>query len=117
MLMLILYIIALGSVNGSMVQLRRSLFEPPDLEQAGPSGQGRPQNIVPEQAQQPEPLLGERAGEERVDLQGRVDPEVPGPLLVISQDDEGWGEIDKLGVWDCVLSPFQAIEEIPDQHR
>ena len=47
----------------------------------------------------------------------RVDPVVPGPLGQVRQDDDGWGEIDKLGAWDCALSPFPAIEEIPTQHR
>ena len=52
-----------------------------------------------------------------MDLSIRVDPVVPGPLGQVRQDDDGWGEIDKLGAWDCALSPFPAIEEIPTQHR
>ena len=62
-------------------------------------------------------MQGRGVEEELLDLHDRVDPEVPGPLPAVHEEEEGWGEIDRLGVWDCVLSPFQAIEEIPDQHR
>ena len=54
---------------------------------------------------------------DKIDLTPRVNPTVPGPLAQVKQDDEGWGEIDKLGAWDCSLSSFSAIEEIPAQHR
>ena len=54
---------------------------------------------------------------EQLDLEHRIDPTVPGPLPSEHKDDDGWKEIDKLGAWDCVLSPFQAIVEIPAQHR
>ena len=50
-------------------------------------------------------------------MHDRGNPEVPGPLPVVPEDDEGWGEMDRLGVWKCVLFAFQGIEEIPDQHR
>ena len=53
----------------------------------------------------------------KLDLAGRVNPCVPGPLAQVMQDDEGWGEIDKLSAWECALSTFPAIEEIPAQHR
>ena len=52
-----------------------------------------------------------------MDLQDRIDPIVPGPLPSVRQDENGWGEIDRLGVWECALSSFPAIEEIPAQHR
>ena len=62
-------------------------------------------------------MPGRGVEEELLSLHDRVDPVVPGPLLAVHEDVEGWGEIDRLGVWECVLSPFQAMEEIPDQHR
>ena len=34
---------------------------------------------------------------DKIDLTDRVDPAVPGPLPQVRQDEEGWGEIDKLG--------------------
>ena len=55
--------------------------------------------------------------DEEVDLREKVDPVVPGPLPSVQEHETGWGEIDRLGVWECVLSPFSAIEEIPAQHR
>ena len=63
------------------------------------------------------PVVGRGVGEDFISLQERVDPEIPGPLPTILEDGFGWGEIDKLGVWDCILSPFSAIEEVPAQHR
>ena len=33
----------------------------------------------------------------QMDLTGRVNPEVPGPLDQVRLDDDGWGEIDHLG--------------------
>ena len=61
--------------------------------------------------------LGRGVSDEVINLQERVDPAVPGPLPTTQEDSMGWGEIDKLGVWDCVLSTFSAIEEVPAQHR
>ena len=69
------------------------------------------------QQQNRDQVVGRGVGEEVVSLLDRVTPPVPGPLLTILNDESGWGEIDRLGVWDCVLSPFSAIEEVPAQHR
>ena len=56
--------------------------------------------------------------EEKVNIKDWFEPEVPGPQESISNADaEGWSMIDALGAWDCTLSRFSAIEEIPAQHR
>ena len=56
-------------------------------------------------------------GEEYVDIQDRFNPEVPGPQPLVRQDEDGWDEIDQIGAWECALSKFQAIAEVPAQHR
>ena len=33
------------------------------------------------------------------------------------QAGEGWTAIDRLSPWDCFFSPFDAMEEVPRQHR
>ena len=60
--------------------------------------------------------------EEQLSLLNRVDPFIPGPLLHSGDDyhdayADGWSHIDKMSVMDCVLCPFQAIEEVPNQYR
>ena len=76
---------------------------------------------VPGQAAEGQPLPAQHGGigieEEYVDIQDRVNPLVPGPQPLVRQDEDGWDEIDQLGAWDCALSPFQAISEVPAQHR
>ena len=62
-------------------------------------------------------LVGRKTGDELIPLEHRFDPEVPTPIEGKTVDADGWGEIDQLSGWDCVLSSFPAIEEIPAQHR
>ena len=83
---------------------------------AGQQGPGH-QDPLQAPARPHEQLVGRRVEEEQMDLQDRLDPIVPGPLPSVRQDEDGWGEIDRLGVWECALSSFPAIEEIPVQHR
>ena len=42
---------------------------------------------------------------------------IPGPVEITAVDVDGWLMIDTLGAWDCVLSRFSAMEEIPSQHK
>ena len=56
--------------------------------------------------------------EGKVDLRPWFDPVVPGPVQgVVQEDGDGWGMIDTLGVWDCGLSSFRALENVPLLHR
>ena len=59
--------------------------------------------------------MDRRGEEDRVDLQPFVDAEVPGPVPLAErlQDVEGWGEIDSWGAWECAISPFFTLEEVP----
>ena len=89
------------------------------IVQAGQPGPS--QAHAPEDGLQPGPssfqVVGRAAAEEMISLRERVDPVVPGPLPTLQVDEAGWGEIDKLGAWECALSPFTALEEVPAQHR
>ena len=53
---------------------------------------------------------------EREDLEPWIDPFVPvaGP---VHMDASGWGQIDGLGAWDCALTGFHAMEEVPWVHK
>jgi hypothetical protein len=62
-------------------------------------------------------LTGIRTDDEQIDITDRLDPTVPGPIEIIGVDADGWVMIDTLGAWDCVLSRFAAMEEIPSQHK
>ena len=56
--------------------------------------------------------------DDKVDLGPWLDPEVPGPFLGPLQDDgDGWNRIDRLGVWECGLSSFRSLEEVPTRFR
>ena len=61
--------------------------------------------------------IGKKSGDELIPLQHRINPEIPKPLDKKTVDSDGWGEIDQLSGWDCALSSFPAMEEIPAQHR
>ena len=55
--------------------------------------------------------------EERQKLGLWLDPQVPGPLPVVVDDGDGWSRIDSLGAWECGLSSFRPLEEVPSIHR
>ena len=59
------------------------------------------------------------APEEELDLQPFLDPLVPGavPWCQGQEEGDGWTAIDRLSAWDCFLSPFGALEEVPHQHK
>ena len=55
--------------------------------------------------------------EERQELGPWLDPQIPGPLPVVVDDGDGWLRIESLGAWECGLSSFRALEEVPSLHR
>ena len=63
-----------------------------------------------------DPTVGGAAGEL---LAGRVSPAIPtaGPVGQEQADADGWGEIDKLGAFDCMLCEFAMLDEVPMQHQ
>ena len=65
--------------------------------------------------QQARVVRGVVAGEQ-VDLDPWLDPEVPMPGPVFP-DMDGWSKIGGLGGWECTLSCFQAMEEVPNSHK
>ena len=56
-------------------------------------------------------------GEEQVQLEGLIDPEVPGPRPVAPADALGWNVIDTFGVWECTLCEFPMMKDIPSRFR
>ena len=51
---------------------------------------------------------------EQGDLAGRLNPDVPAPLIgPLIQDGDGWRDIDRLGAWECALNVFSSLEEVP----
>ena len=55
---------------------------------------------------------------EQVSLEGWLDPEVPGPHIGPAEEDAtGWNQIDKWGVWDCLLCQFPTMADIPGGYR
>ena len=60
--------------------------------------------------------LGPPEGKE--DLGPWLDPEVPGPFIgPVQEDADGWARIDAFGVWECGLSSFRPLENVPLIHR
>ena len=54
----------------------------------------------------------------RADLSPWLDPVVPGPRHgPLPDDGDGFNRIDLLGVWECGLSSFRALEEVPTRFR
>ena len=58
---------------------------------------------------------GRGVGVDEGDIQSRLNPEVPGPVLTGEEieDDSGWAEIDRVGAVDCALSEFSAMDDVP----
>ena len=53
---------------------------------------------------------------EKEDLRPWLNPQVPGPNTgLILADGDGWNRIDSLGAWECGLSSFRALENVPTQ--
>ena len=92
--------------------------EPPHQQVAAPVQQGGALPIQQAIQPGPGPPLGTPDLDGKEDLRPWLDPVVPGPVTgVIREDGDGWSEIDRLGVWDCGLSPFRALEDVPLIHR
>ena len=61
---------------------------------------------------------------QKLSLLDRVDPIIPAPLTTtmdgynaLDTYADGFEYIDQLSAMECVLSPFQAMDEVPKQHR
>ena len=75
----------------------------------------------------PAPLLnpsGIVLSDERLSLLDRVTPDMPGALTTTMEGynalgtyADGFEHIDQLSAMECVLSPFQAMDEVPKQYR
>ncbi|MCP4269864.1 MAG: hypothetical protein GY777_30545 [Candidatus Brocadiaceae bacterium] len=50
-------------------------------------------------------------------LKIRLNPVIPSAAEFTGIDADGWCMIDALDAWECALSRFSAIEEIPAQHK
>ena len=60
----------------------------------------------------------EEGSEYRVNITDRWKPVIPNPSVVIQgTDSDGWCYIDLLGAWDCMLTSFGVMEEVPFQHQ
>ena len=96
--------------------------QPMDLDQ--PTNQADTPNRP---ASQPGPsasqLGSQREGEDREaqgrgSLRDRISPDIPPPRLPPAGDsDIEWAQIDRIGGWKAIISPFGAIDQIPAQHK
>ena len=59
------------------------------------------------------------AAQEFGNLADRLDAQVPGPRPLQPDDGVmgGWESIDRLGAWECYLSIFTTMEEVPHQYK
>ena len=48
-------------------------------------------------------------------IEGRIPPE--GPLPRDPESDDGWAQIDRVGGWRAVISPFWAMDQIPAKNK
>ena len=71
-------------------------------------------NEVPQEAVDPSPdgpppvfLTGS--------IEGRITPEVPPPRD--PERDDGLAQIDRVGGWRAVISPFGAMDQVPAQNK
>ena len=46
-----------------------------------------------------------------------VQPEIPGAVLLLGEDTDGWRTIDRLSALDCLLCQFDTLAEVPFQHE
>ena len=53
---------------------------------------------------------------EQEDITAFLDPDMPqaGPVIA---DVDGWGRIDGFSAWECTLTGFQAMKEVPRVHQ
>jgi hypothetical protein len=81
---------------------------------AHPDQPGNHLQPPPDRDPHPPPLNGV----EREDLAPWLDPVVPGPSPgPLPPDGDGFNRIDLLGVWECGLSSFRAMEEVPGRFK
>ena len=51
-------------------------------------------------------------------MRDRISPDIPPPRLPPAGDSNiEWAQIDRIGDWKAIISPFGAIDQIPAQHK
>ena len=73
---------------------------------------------VQHQAVQRREVRGMEEGEGE-DITDRIRPVIPpsNPEAGRGMDIDGWTAIGRVGAWDAMLSEFQLLEEVPEQHK
>ena len=77
--------------------------------------------ILDQQVEQPVSQPSDHADREaqgRGCLRDRISPEIPQPRMPPADDsDLEWAQIDRIGGWNSIISPFGSIDQIPAQHK
>ena len=76
------------------------------------SGSQTGPNEVPQEAADPSPD-GPSLVFPTGSIEGRITPEVPLPRD--PESDDGWAQIDRVGGWRAIISPFGAMDQVPEQ--
>ena len=88
--------------------------------EGGAAEQGVPDALPPAPAAEDGEEEEEEEDEEMAamgDVAARLNPVVPGPRVQVQEEvrGDGWADIDRLGAWDCQLSIFNSMEDVPLQ--
>ena len=88
--------------------------------EGGAAEQGVPDALPPAPAAEDGEEEEEEEDEEMAamgDVAARLNPVVPGPRVQDQEEvrGDGWADIDRLGAWDCQLSIFNSMEDVPLQ--
>ena len=86
--------------------------QPVDWDPAQPTPQKDPD---PDPDPDPGPSLPP-IHQEKGELRDRITPNVPPPRTPDPGEGE-WAQIDRVGGWRAIISPFGAIDQVPEQHR
>ena len=78
------------------------------------SGNQNGPNEVPQEAVDPSPD-GPSLVLPTGSIEGRITPEVPLPRD--PESDDGWAQIDRVGGWRVIISPFGAMDQVPAQNK
>ena len=88
--------------------------EPILMETSQSGSQTTGPNEVPQEAVDPSPD-GPPPVFPTGSIEGRITPEVPPPRD--PESDDGWAQIDRVGGWRAVISPFGAMDQVPAQNK
>ena len=86
-----------------------------DIQQGGVEER----NVGGEEAEVVEVGVGANDEEFDVNIGGRCQPHIPqgDPTATRSPDSDGWSFIVKLGAYECFLTCFSSLQEVPNQHE